>query len=435
MRNRIRLIAIILLLVAGVFSVARAQQNAPNPNMKHALRQVSTEVYFRIGAKEIDMNFEGNKIRLSLFLSELNQVLSDSNYVVSRLVIVGTSSPDGKKTINERLAGRRAQVLADYLTAHTILPKQKVEVVNDGVNWTGLRMMIESSDKLPHKDAMLRLMDIADPQLRKHKMMFYADSQPWLWMLKHFFPSLRKGAGIVSFSYELSPKVKARMEIKEHAEASAFQSAINKESEKNSVSFVQRDSTTLQMPPLTKSRSSFRPLVALKSDLLLWSGLMPGFKMGTWTPNLSAEVYFAPHWSAQVGCVYSDWDALSGGKYLYALSAADLEVRGWFGAPSAYKGFYLGTFGTFGEYDVQEEIQGNTGSFWIIGLGAGYLFPLSPQWGIEAQIRGGYRSAKNEGYEIEQGHYYISGSRTVGKFVPQVRLQVVYRFGTTGNKR
>ena len=40
---------------------------------------------------------------------------------------------------------------------------------------------------------------------------------------------------------------------------------------------------------------------------MLWGSLMPGFEMGSFTPNLSAEVYFAKRWSVQLGGAYSNW--------------------------------------------------------------------------------------------------------------------------------
>ena len=709
-----------LLLAAGAFPVARAQQAEPRLDTLRTARQVSASIYFRIGESNIDPEFEGNKYRLALFISALDKILADSNYVVSRLVVMGTASPDGKLERNLDLAGARADALACYLSAHTSIPAERIETVNGGENWDGLRQMMESSDALPHKEAMLGLMRIQSPKTRKHKMMYYADSKPWLWMYDHFFDQLRIGVGgaqgraalsrlsrenwmtlqtVIRDSEldketkrmlldvvtqepdaalrlqrlrELAPDAAAllqdRLITELLGEASALSSdnwtllreKVTAETEMPSREAVLRiidsipaargreqalqsldegrpyryildrffpellvssrvahpehvasapasDSITtlsaenwrrlrdmvavseipgkesvlelidsepdaavreqrlralgngrayryineaffpellygispaskenreklelaigesdlphraeileiirstspgpereeairaldngeswrkigeLILPellqsteniPLTGSGMSFyyelspkakarvtllteqiaaqesaqaarseartsqaaslkthTPLLALKTDLMLWGGVMPGFEMGTWTPNLSAEVCFARRWSAQAGYAYSNWDAFGSGKGLYAVSAADLEVRAWFGKPSRFKGFYLGVFGTYGQYDVQEEAQGQTGSFWTAGLGAGYLLPLSEHWGLDAEIRGGYRSARNERYDIVPEHYYINSKSTEGKFLPQLRLQIVYRFGLSG---
>lgn len=717
MKNGIILAAVMLLAFAGAPAVFGHQ-----PVQEHTTRQVNASVYFRIGESRIDPTFEDNEFRLGIFTSALSKVLADSNYVVSRLVVVGTASPDGTLERNLQLAGARARSLSQYLTNHTSLPSGKIEVVNGGENWEGLRQMMEASN-MPYRTDMLRLMDKYpdNRDARKHAMQYYADSKPWLWMYEHFFPDLRKGAGgtqgratlnrlsrenwnalrsvicdselddetkralldvidqepdpglrmsrlralcpdtaayevlqeeivtglltgqstlssdnwtllrekvaadsampsreavlriiddipaargreqalqsldegrpyryildhffpellvsrravhpehiasapaadsITTLSAENWRRLRDMIAVSEMPEKESVLYLIDNESDAavreqklrvlsdgyayryiNEVFFPELlygispaakenweqltlavresdmpykeqileivrttapglereeairaldngeswrkmgelllpellqgtenvpltgsgmsfyyelspnakaraaamtervESTSVQLQAETPSvtqpaaaATTFRPVFALKTDLMLWGGVMPGFEMGTWTPNLSAEVYFAHRWSVQAGYTYSNWDAFGSGKGLCAVSAADLEVRAWFGKPSRFKGFYLGVFGTYGQYDVQEGMQGNTGSFWTAGLGAGYLLPLSKHWGLEAEIRGGYRSAQNQFYDIEPGHDYFNVKTTEGKFSPQLRLQVIYRIGKT----
>ena len=162
-----------------------------------------------------------------------------------------------------------------------------------------------------------------------------------------------------------------------------------------------------------------------------WGGLTPNFQLGTWTPNLSAEVFFARRWSVQAGASYSNWDALGGDYKLFATLAGDLEGRYWFSEDYLFKGFYVGVYGRYGQYDVQgrEGLTGNTGTFWSAGLGAGYALPLSRRWFFEMQVRGGYRSASDELYDIEAGHCFFNSKQTESGINGQVRLLLVYRFG------
>lgn len=554
--NKIRCILALLLASAGVHGTTCGQSGDNT-------RQVSCEIYFPIGRSDIDPDFEGNKIRLYLFTRTLEEVQADSNYVVSRMVVVGTASPDGKSAVNSSLAGRRAQALADYLASHTTIPASKIEVVNGGENWSGLRRMMEASEEMPYKEQMLTLMDIRERSERKQKMMYYADSRPWLWMYEHFFPALRMGAGGTRGHASLSrlscsnwdrtreiirtsdldndtkrtlldvlirePDAVRRMGhlqamcsdtascaalrellvgglldedsplsrdnwmllrervatsdlpnkedilriidnvpgARSRAEAiraldggeswrgigelllpelltgtedapltgsgMSFYYQLGPKSPETAGSAAQdavtTDTPALPEPDGTPEPRSFVPRLSLKTDLMLWGGVMPDFKIGTWTPNLSAEVYFARRWSVQAGYAYSNWNALGGSKGLCAVSAADLEVRRWFGRRPAFRGFYLGVYGQYGQYDVQETASGQTGSFWSAGLGAGWLQPLSERWAVEAQLRGGYRSAQNEAYDIEPGHNYFDRKSTEEGFMGQLRLQIVYRFG------
>lgn len=710
--------------------------------------QVSEPIYFRIGQSGVDPGFMGNGPRLDRFVASLRTILSDSNYVVSRVVVAGTASPDGDEQRNLSLAGSRAQSLADYLVKHTGLSPDKIEVVNRGENWSGLRAMIESST-MPYKEEMLDFMDTYpdNRDRRKHKMQYYAESKPWLWMYEHFFPILRTGAGgtqaherlselsmgnwerirhIVldadieeelrralldilddpdassrlerlqsvcpadlyariqeqalrcfleetsllsddnwsalrdmvassemayrdevleiidripiaagrearlralrdgepyrymvehffprllisdrptrletlhgageaatlsaenwrrlramiaasempdraqvlvlidgeedlvvrgqqlremnggetyryvsevffpellygvspatrenwkllasavaksdlpnrdrileiiattapgaeraqairslddgrswehirtvllpellldmeagddlgsgmSFYYEPSPAAKARAEeLERQAEDKRRAERQRAEEQRRRVEAARlaaeqaraqaeaeraRQEAAAQLRMERKEHLGMKPLIGVKTDLMMWGSLMPGFQIGTSTPNLSAELYFADRWSAQVGWAYADWNGFSGSDGLFASSTLDLEARYWFGADEGlFRGLFAGVYGSYGDYDVQaaKEATGQTGTFFAVGAGVGWAFPVSRHLGFEAQLRGGYRSASNELYDIETGHYYLDRKKSQGAFAPQLRVQFVYRFG------
>ena len=710
--------------------------------------QLAAPIYFQIGRSDIDPGFMGNGSRLENFVTSLRHILSDSNYVVSRVVVAGTASPDGNERRNLSLAGARAQSLADYLIKHTGLGADKIEVVNRGENWSGLRAMIESSD-MPYKKEMLMFMDsyADDRDTRKRKMQYYADSEPWLWMYEHFFPILRTGAGGTSSHERLSelrlgnwerirniilgadideelrsrllkildlPNASERMArlkevcpaglyaslqeqamssflgetsilsednwtmlrkmiassdmdyrdevlsiidnvpigegresrlqalhegkpyayIKEHffpellksdhqahsetlagiggvttlsaenwkrlrtmiasssmpgrqqvldlidsepdlalrgqklrdlnggesyryisevffpellygvspatqenwkllADAISKSDLPNKErileiiattapgverehairlldndrsweqmsnvllpellldmevgedlgsgmsfyyepspsakvraeelrlqaeelrkQEKQRIEEQQRQAEQerlaaeqaraeaeeererlqqeAQMRAARKEERKIEPLISVKTDIMMWSSLMPSFRVGTFTPNLSTEIYFAGRWSAQVGWAYANWNSFSSQDGLFASSTLDLEARYWCtGDDRLYRGLFVSVYGSYGDYDVQDNSSptGQTGTFFSAGIGGGWLQPLSRHWSLEAQVRLGYRSASNEFYDIDRGHYYLDRKQSQGDFVPQFRLQVVYRFG------
>lgn len=695
-------------------------------------RQMQTQVYFPIGKSAVDPDFRDNRRNLDAFVGSLQAVMDNPDYVVSRLTVYGTASPDGTLERNIELAGRRAQALADYIVIRTGVARDKIEVVNNGENWSGLRAMIEASD-MPERDHMLYLMDAnADRDSRKRAMQYFAGSKPWLYMYAHFFPALRMGAGGTEGHREISalgrdnwrrmreiivasgldveakqgllaaidsePDASQRMSLlrelcpgdefgrlQEQAvtgllgEASALSTdnwtllrgkiaasdmpsrgevlriidnvpatggreqqlraldggtpyrylldrflpellVCDRKSRSDTYSGGAQDtlpegirdtSTTLseenwkrlramiavsEMPdreavlalvdgepdmrlreqklrdmndgrtlqyinevffpellyglspasqenwellrakveqsdlptktqileiirttapgadreeairlldegeswrrmgdlllpeflldtsdvpttgsgvtfyyelsPAAKARAlamtcrtpvgrrpespvpakipapakpvaeaenstprAWSPLLAVKTDLVQWAGVTPDFKMATFMPNLALEVYFAERWSVQAGYAYSNWNAFSGDREVYALSAADVEVRSRPGKAPLLRGFYLGVYGTYGQYHVRQAAQGNTGSFWCAGAGAGWLQPLSRHWAVEAELRGGYRSANNTLYDIEPGHDYFNTRQKEGKFTPQVRVHLVYRIG------
>lgn len=699
-------------------------------------QRFSSPIYFRIGSSSIDPTFEGNGERLEAFMSRLRAVSADSNYVISRVIVAGSASPDGALDRNIELAGQRAQSLARYIADHSSVPTGRIEVINGGVNWPGLRVMIEASTDMPDKEKVLELMylnwDDPNPTRMKTNIQYYNNSKAWYYMYEHFFPKLRTGAestvryknpsqlsfenwyllqqwimdsslseeqklalldalanepdaarryallsevlgdefdrwrgamlsGLLnsasplagdnwmllrtlaaadpdlpgkqdilitidgtsategreaqlkeigggesyeymkdhffeellvskipptpsrylntdgemvkstlaaenwkrlramisasqmpgkdevlaiidsastdeerlrllkehdsgrsyeyikevffpeilygrsatsqlnwdkfeqlvassdlpnkdkvlsilrdmpqnereaalraldngmtwnelsalllpellqdsesvemtgsgmSFYYELSPRAREREEaliVRQQAEREA-------ESRRRAEElFRKQEAERIAQEQATEydHRRRTRPLVALKSDLVQWGGLTPNFQLGTWTPNLSAEVFFARRWSVQAGASYSNWDALGGDYKLFATLAGDLEGRYWFSEDYLFKGFYVGVYGRYGQYDVQgrEGLTGNTGTFWSAGLGAGYALPLSRRWFFEMQVRGGYRSASDELYDIEAGHCFFNSKQTESGINGQVRLLLVYRFG------
>lgn len=718
-------------------------------------QQIAAPIYFRLGRSDIDPSFMGNSEQIDQFVTSLRSILSNPDYVISKVRVVGTASPDGIRERNEELAGARARALSDLLMERASLPADKIEVVNGGENWQGLRAMIESSDEVPDKSKMLEFMDWydGDRDRMKQSMQFYNGSRAWRWMYKHFFPILRTGAGGasggerlsrlsitnwqrirdvihdldldeetkramynmldqtasetktgavdvvrqlrelspdqeaytllerqavmellsganalsadnwaqlrgliaasdmptkeealhiidnvpiaqreeqlralnggntfnyiaehfyprlltseeqtrqddgvttttlnaenwrklrdmvaasdmpakaevlsvidsendpavrerklhdlnggypyryiqevffpellydissaskenwqlfeeqvlgsdlpnkekvleilrtrpagapreaairalddsrtwnelsrmvlpellqstddveapsgtgMSFTFEASPAAKARAEalrlraereaaeraeqarLEEEQRRKAEQERLEAERARAEAEAEQaRREAVAQLKAQRQESRKMTPLLGIKTDLVMWGGLMSGFKMGAWTPNLSAEVYFANQWSAQLGWAYSYWDALSGSYGQFASSALDLEIRWWLKNDRLFRGFFAGVYGTYGDYDVQDKEQptGQTGTFFGAGIGGGWLQPLSRHWSLEAQVRVGYRSASNELYDIETDHYYLDRKQNEGRFTPQLRIQFVYRFG------
>lgn len=722
--------------------------------------QVSAPIYFRLGKSAVDPTFMDNRENMDRFVKTLREILSNPDYVVNKVRVVGMASPDGSRERNLELAGARARSLADFLIRETGIAEDKIDVVNGGENWDGLFAMIEASKEIPDKAKMLELRDqyADDYDALKRSMQNYNGSRAWKFMYQHFFPTLRTGAGGTDSGQKLSSlsitnwqrmrtivensrldattKQKAldiiaeaeidqktdaqtvlrRLEeligareayeelerqavddmlgemsvlsnenwarlveliaasdmpdkrealrvivetplrerdaqlralnggdtykyIAEHLIPELFRSDhpvqgvgedasmttlsaenwrmlrdmiaasdmpdkeavlgiidtendpvvrerklrelkegycyqyvkevffpellydmapsarenwqlfenVIRESEfpnKNRVLEILRTtppgaerekairglddsrtwnrlsqlifpellqntedvessgtgmSFTFEASPAAKARADelrrqeeerrrleeqrrleeerrlaeerrleeerrlaeqqrleeerrlaeqreaarlaaiehrkLKASAALKTDFVLWGSLMPGFEMGSFMPNLSAEVYFAKRWSVQLGGAYSNWDALSGDKGLYAVTGVDLEPRFWLKDDALYRGLYFGVFGTYGDFDVQEASTGYTGTYFMGGVTGGWCQVLGRHLYLEAALRLGFRSAKGDNYTIVKGYwenYYWDSSENRGKFAPQVRLQLVYRFGKSG---
>ena len=759
--------------VAQDFSGAGSSDGGPSSfeDVSQEAQQFSAPVYFRLGKSKIDPDFMGNHERIERFIASLQRILSNPDYVISKVKVVGMASPDGSRLRNEELAGARAEALASLLMQRTSITSDKIEVVNGGENWDGLFAMIEAAEDMPDKDKMLELRDRygEDRDQLKRTMQSYNGSRAWKYMYQHFFPILRTGAGGAAGDRKLSdlsvtnwqqmreivqtsnmdkatqdamldiisqveterktdavsvmrqlreissdsivyerlerqvvdgllsgtstlstdnwtqlrelaassdmpakekvldiidrtPVAKREESLRKleegepyeyivknfypqllrsdrltevskapDAEADPTISGVSEEymtvplgeenwkklramiassdmpdkeavlsiidtkhdpasrerdlqalndgypyryiqevffpellyglsdaskenwqlfenivnesdlSNKAKVQKIIRTtppgvvreqairalddgktwnevgrlllpellqnsedvdveasgtgmSVTFEASPAAKARAAelkrqqeeklrreeearlaeerrqeelrkaeerrrqeelrrleaekareaarqaaiarrrMEPVIALKTDFVLWGSLMPGFEMGSFTPNLSVEAFFARRWSVQLGGAYSNWDALGGDYGLYAATAVDLEPRWWLKNDGLFRGFFAGVYAAYGDFDLQkkDEPKGTTGTYFMGGVSAGWSQVLGRHLFLEAGLRLGYRSADGEHYTMLNGHDYTDGKESLGKFAPQIRLQLVYRFGKSG---
>lgn len=424
----------------------------------------------------------GELLRLDRFL---RQVFRDSLIYVDSVRLCGYCSIEGSWDVNDRLARSRALGFRSYLDGkYALSSRYPVRVDWVAEDWDKLSEMVAASD-MPSCNAVLALIrDVDVFKGRERELMDLEGGVPYRYMLKEFFPALRRVEITVDYDLHriIEEKLKRKLSEEEfrrelereraaaeaeerrlaeaarqaEAERIAAQEAARQVAEQavrereaarraEEAARLEAERRAAEQARLEAERAAvaavrlqkrenrkLHPLIGVKTDLMLWGGVMPGFSIGTWTPNLSAEVYFARRWSAQLGWAYADWDSFRGRYGLFASSTLDLEARYWTGGGEGlFRGLFVAVYGSYGDYNVQDKDSptGQTGTFFVAGVGCGYLLPLSRHWSFEAQVRAGYRSASNELYDIETGHYYLDRKETVGEFAPQLRLQFVYRFG------
>lgn len=324
-------------------------------------------------------------------------------------------------------------------------------------NWSLLEKSVVESD-LANKDKILKIMNNTPPgSEREAQLRAIDDGRTWEAISRQSFTDLLQnteqvessGTGM-SFTFEASPAAKERaeelkrqQEEKRRQEEEARLAELRRQEEERKAEERRRLEEQRRIEA-EKAREAARlaavehrklkASAALKTDFVLWGSLMPGFEMGSFMPNLSAEVYFAKRWSVQLGGAYSNWDALGGDYGLYAVTGVDLEPRWWLKDNGLFRGFYAGIFGTYGDFDLQKKEQetGYTGTYFMGGVTGGWCQVLGRHLYLEAALRLGFRSAKGDNYTILNDHYYWDSSENRSKFAPQVRLQLVYRFGKSG---
>lgn len=197
-----------------------------------------------------------------------------------------------------------------------------------------------------------------------------------------------------------------------------------------SISTTVLSETNQQFDDNRSSSDTFTPLLAVKSNLLYWVGVMPDFKHYSWTPNLSLEYFFAERWSINASGAYAKRKV--GTDQYFGVSAWSLEPRIWLNADGAYRWLYAGLYAEAGDFDNQRMHIDDcrTGKFGGLGLSVGLHIPLTNRLGAEVGVRAGYSRRTIDYYTPENGHYYYDYDKKRNKFgVTGINISIVYRIG------
>lgn len=101
-----RTIFVLLALLMGLFSTHAMQSKSDSTTI------FSSKVYFRKGSDRLEGDFHGNAMRMDCMHNFIDSLSSDS---LLKFEIIGSASPEGSKTFNEKLSNARALALARYL--------------------------------------------------------------------------------------------------------------------------------------------------------------------------------------------------------------------------------------------------------------------------------------------------------------------------------
>ena len=173
--------------------------------------------------------------------------------------------------------------------------------------------------------------------------------------------------------------------------------------------------------------------LGVKTNALLFAGLLPDGSMYSPVANVAGEVYFMDRFSAQVSFAYA-MPYNKGDQYnLFSMTSLVVEPRWWLWGNSRFRGLYAGVYGQYGSFDVsiKEKLEDNsTGSFYGGGVSVGWLQPVWRGFYVEAGVQAVYRNDTVDVYEFTPGSPYKRlATYTLNSFTLQgLNLSVGYRF-------
>ena len=145
---------------------------------------------FRSGKSDIDAAYGRNAAELGKITATIDSIRRDSDITVTSIAIKGYASPEGKYSLNEKLAKGRTESLKNYVQKQYSFDPSLLSTDYVAEDWDGLRSWVEAST-LPHKAELLSIID-SDLEIdTKDWRMKLRYPEDYAVMLKEAYPSLR----------------------------------------------------------------------------------------------------------------------------------------------------------------------------------------------------------------------------------------------------
>ena len=402
MKNPIRILLTAMALGVCALGVAQPQRD-------------SVKVYFQQGKADFDPFYEGNLARLTDFIVKAREVQRDSMVLLDRMQVFATASPEGTREVNERLAHKRAENMAQYLHQILLFDEDAFEVQFDGLDWDVFESLVRADDGIPARDAFLEAM--APRNLGTLKVPRW--QKTWDYLLANVFPQMRYS--LVVFEYRTAEQLAA--------DAGQPEPVVEEPAP------APRPSVT--PPPLPDDDEDFS--LELDEDPHEWSwylktNLLPWILLDA---NVGVEFEIGRHFSFSLPVYYSaaDWFSV---KNKFRVFGTQPELRLWF--RDNFSGPFIAAHGTFGWYNVAvssseyryQDRDAHTPSYGA-GANVGWKFRLdrflSDRWGLELSLGGGWLHLDyDQFYNVQNGRYASSAVKDY--FGPDhAAVSLTYRFG------
>ena len=161
----------------------------------------SLTIYYPLGTYRIDSDYLDNARSLTNLSAAIEMIADAQDSDISRIVVAGFTSPEGRLDYNNRLAFERAVSVKEYIMQDTGFPDEGIQVFNGSIDWQGLKALVARSS-LREKEEIIDLIDHSpvtsdDPELsRLDRLRKLNGGRTYQKLVREYFPYLRKGAFI-----------------------------------------------------------------------------------------------------------------------------------------------------------------------------------------------------------------------------------------------
>ena len=168
----------------------------------------SVEVYFRANKTVIDGKYRNNANSLKKFAKIIDSCKNDKNANIGRISIKSSTSPEGGKALNDRLAEQRAKAITNWLMTKTSAKlAYKVEAMR--TDWDMLTAAVEASKEVPNKQEVLKILrDVPEFTEKNGKIIETRFNElkklraAYAWLLENIFPQMRYALALTTIQWE-----------------------------------------------------------------------------------------------------------------------------------------------------------------------------------------------------------------------------------------
>ena len=162
------------------------------------------QVIFPVSQTKLYLDRYNNEQTLNEIIEAIKALESSQEKQLGKIEMVGFASPEGTLKFNTKLGEGRANSLRSYIQSQMTHHKdEQFNIINGVENWDGLREMVASSD-LNEKDAVLEIIDTKSGEDRKIALKRLNNGTTYRYLLKNFYPQLRKACYIAVYYDELA---------------------------------------------------------------------------------------------------------------------------------------------------------------------------------------------------------------------------------------
>lgn len=164
----------------------------PARENKRRTKQGQAFLDFPSGQSAILPSYRRNPEELAKIRDAFYEIRNNPETQIQGLYIEGFASPEGRYTLNERLARERSYALRDYMKYTFGLPENMFKVDYTAEDWDGLTALVTASNIAYRNEILEIIATTAEPDAREARLRRLGGGGPWTAMSRDMFPQLRR---------------------------------------------------------------------------------------------------------------------------------------------------------------------------------------------------------------------------------------------------